>query len=314
MCAQVLEPAPAEAGGEMVMKSFDDIMRAVRDRPNKTVAMAKPEEAIVLRAAVDARDLGLADSILVGDQPEIERIAKQHGYDIHGIEIVHEPDKEAASRRAVSLVSGGQADFLLKGLVDTSILLRAVLDREIGLRTGRLLSHICLMEFPHVPRLIAATDAGMNISPSPDERIEIIENAVELMHRLGVREPKVALLAAIEKVNPAMPITLEERQIMDTVEFTGAKVCGPISYDVAMFPECAELKKFHHPVAGNADILVTPDIHSGNLLVKCAMTMPGVKWAGFVMGARAPCIVTSRGDIDPDIRILSIATCSLMSS
>jgi phosphate butyryltransferase len=296
------------------MRSFDDIMRAVRDRPNKKVAMAKPEEAIVLRAAADARDLGLADSILVGDQPEIERIAREHGYDLHGIEIIHEPGKEAASRTAVSLVSSGSADFLLKGLVDTSVLLRAMLDRQIGLRSGRLLSHVSLVEMPHVPRLVAITDAGMNIAPTKEDRIAIIQNAVEIMQRLGIAEPKVALLAAIEKVNPAMPITLEEREIMDTTPFPGAVLCGPISYDVAMFPECAELKRFRHPVAGRADVLVAPDIHAGNALVKCAVTMPGVRWAGFVAGAKAPCIVTSRGDIDPDIRILSIATCSLIAS
>ena len=295
------------------MISFDEIMTAVRDRPNKTVAIAKPEEEIVIRAAVDARDLGLADSIFVGDRGEIEHIAQAEGFDLTGIRIVDEPDQVIASRKAVALVSGGEADFLLKGLTDTSILLRAVLDREIGLRTGRTLSHICLMELPHVPRLIAFTDAGMNIAPSKEDRIAIIQNAIDLMHWIGIPEPKVGLLAAIEKVNPAMPITVEERQIAESVEFPNALVCGPLSYDVAMSPESAELKGFDHPVAGHADVLVMPEIHAGNILVKALIELPGTRWAGLLMGAKVPCIVTSRGDVDPMIRVRSIATASLIS-
>jgi phosphate butyryltransferase len=298
----------------MRMRSFEHVMKAVQERPNKRVAIVKPEEEIVLRAAEDAHGLKIADSTLIGDSGEIKRLAGTMGVDLDPFTLVHEPDATQAARKAVSMVSGGEADFLMKGIADTATVLRAVLDKEIGLRTGRILSHVAVLEIPGWDRLFFITDCGMIIDPTKEQRIEIVRNAVEVARGLGVENPKVALLAAIEKVNPDMPVTLVEREISDGESFEGAEVQGPLALDAAISPHSAKIKRLAGPVAGQADVLVVPDLQAGNIFIKGLIYFAKAKWAGIVAGARVPIIMTSRGDVDPAIRFRSIAVASLLST
>lgn len=298
----------------MRMRSFEHVMKAVQERPNKRVAIAKPEEMIVLRAAEDAHGLKIADSTLIGDTEEVKRLAGEMGMDLGPFELIHEPDPADASRKAVAMVSGGDADFLMKGVVDTATILRAVLDKEIGLRAGRILSHIAVVEIPGWDRLFFLTDCGMIINPTKEQRIRIVQNAVGVAQGLGVQNPKVALLAAIEKVNPDMPVTVEEREISEGRTFDGADICGPLALDTAISPQSAKIKRLTDPVAGNADVLVVPDLQAGNIFIKGLIYFAKAKWAGIVAGAKAPCIMTSRGDVDPAIRFRSIAVASLLSA
>lgn len=298
----------------MRMRSFEHVMKAVQEQPNKRVAIVLPEEAIVLRAAEDAHGLKIADSTLIGDTDEVKRIAGEMGIELDPFELIHEPDPVAAARKAVAMVSGGDADFLMKGMADTTTVLRAVLDKEIGLRTGRLLSHVAVVEIPGWDRLFFVTDCGMIIEPTKEQRVQIIQNAIDVAHGLGVEEPKVALLAAIEKVNPDMPLTVEERDISEGEAFNGAHICGPLALDAAISGLSARIKRLTDPVAGNADVLVVPDLQAGNIFIKGLIYFAKAKWAGIVAGAKVPFIMTSRGDVDPAIRFRSIAVASLLSS
>ncbi|HHY36632.1 MAG TPA: phosphate butyryltransferase [Firmicutes bacterium] len=301
-----------------MIRSFGEIMTAVlrQERP-RTIAVALAQEPEILQAVGDARERGLANSILVGGEEEIRAIAGEIGLDLEGFTIVNEPDPAAAAARAVELVRTGEADILMKGLVGTATLLRAVLDKERGLRSGQILSHVAVFEPPGFGRLLLLTDAAMNIAPDLQRKAEIIRNAALIANALGIERPKVAPLCALELVNPEMPATVDAALLSKMAQrgqLPGVEVDGPLALDNAVSPEAARRKGIQSPVAGQADILLVPGIEVGNVIYKTLHYFcPGVKIAGLVTGARAPIVLTSRAD-SHETKLNSIALSLLVSS
>jgi phosphate butyryltransferase len=298
-----------------MITSFDGMLSAVKNCPVRKVAVAVAQDDAVLEAVQGAKAQGVADAILVGDRAKIEKVAAQLGIDVAGWEIIHEPDDRRAAYKAVELVSSGQANVLMKGLINTADLLRAVLDKEIGLRTGRVLSHVAVFEVPDFKRLIMITDGGMNVAPDLKQKADIIQNSVALAHALGNAQPKIAVLAAVEVVNPDMPATLDAANLAkmaDRGQIKGAIIDGPLALDNAISEEAARHKGIKSPVAGHADILVVPDIQTGNMLAKSLVYFAKGKIAGLIVGAAAPIVLTSRADTH-EAKILSIALGSLMA-
>jgi phosphate butyryltransferase len=297
-----------------MIRSFDAVLAAVRGLPPRRVAVAVAQDDAVLEAVQGAKEQGIADFILVGDAAKITRMAEELAISLAGLEIINEPDDRQAAHHAVALVSRGQADVLMKGLINTADLLRAVLDKEVGLRTGRVLSHAAVFELAGYDRLIMVTDGGMNISPTLQQKADIIQNSVALAHVLGVEPAKVAVLAAVEVVNPDMPATLEAAalaKMADRGQIKGAIVDGPLALDNAISPEAARHKGIVSPVAGQADILLVPDIEVGNVLGKALVYFAGGQIAGLVLGATKPVVVTSRADTY-QAKIMSIALGALL--
>ena len=243
--------------------------------------------------------MGIATPFLVGSEQQIKELAAKIDFDVSNLKIYDEPSATGCARRAVQLVSSGKAQILMKGLMSTSDILRAVLDKEIGLRTGRVLSHVMLYELPKYERLFFLTDGGMNMFPDLRQKAEIIINAVEVAHALGIAEPKVAALAAVEVVNPDMPATLDAAalaQMGARGQIKGCLIDGPLALDNAICAEAAARKGIRSPVAGQADVLLVPTIEAGNLLGK-AMTYFGAgKSAGIIAGTKAPVVLVSRAD------------------
>lgn len=296
------------------LKSFDDILSAVKDKLPKRVAVAAAQDAAVMETVRGAREQKLAEFTLVGDIDKIKETAQKLGVDLDDVALVHEPDDRKAAYRAVALVSSGQADVLMKGLINTADLLRAVLDKEIGLRTGRILSHIAVCEVPGLDRLLMITDGGMNIAPTLQQKADIIQNSIQLAKVLGISPAKVAILAAVEVVNSDMPVTLEAAaltKMADRGQIRGAIVDGPLALDNALNLEAAKHKGISSPVAGGADILVTPDIEAGNILGKSLVYLARAKLAGLILGAAKPVVVTSRADTY-EAKLISIALGTLL--
>ncbi|SMC78183.1 phosphate butyryltransferase [Sporomusa malonica] len=293
---------------DRLLKSFDDILNAVKDKSPKRVAVAAAQDDAVLEAVQGAREQKIADFTLVGDIDKIKATADKLGITLDDVKVVHEPDDRKAAYRAVSLVSSGEADVLMKGLINTADFLRAVLDKEVGLRTGRVLSHTAVYELPGFNRLIMITDGGMNIAPTLQQKADIIQNSVQLASVLGISPAKVAILAAVEVVNPDMPSTIEAAalaKMTDRGQIKGAIVDGPLALDNAINLEAAKHKGIISPVAGMADILVTPNIEAGNMLGKSLVYIAKGKIAGLVLGAAKPVVVTSRADTY-EAKIMSI--------
>jgi phosphate butyryltransferase len=263
------------------------------------LAVAAAAEPDVLRAVADARARGVIDPILVGERDAIARAADEAEVDVTSMEIDDVNGIEEATRRAVALVSGGQASMLMKGLVETSVLLRAVLDRDAGLRSGSVLSHLAIFEVEGFPRPLGVTDAAMNIAPDYPAKKAILENAVTFFHSIGYDEPRVAILAAKEKVSDKMPATTDAALLVEAFrrgEITGCLVDGPFALDNAVSLEAAHTKGIESPVAGLADILLMPQIESGNVLYKALAFLARSRHAGVIVGARAPIVLTSRAD------------------
>jgi len=282
-----------------MIKTFDEIVKYARESGPKTIAVAVAQDEEVLNAVKDAKDLGLADAILVGDKEEIVKAAESCGIDVGTFEIIDEKDKTEACKKAVSLISEGKADIVMKGLVDTSIILKAVLAEEAGLRTGNILSHVAVFEVKDYDRLFIVTDAAMNIAPDLQQKKQIIENAVKVAHAMGNENPKVAVLAAVEKVNPKMQATLDAEALVEMNkkgELKGCMVGGPFALDNAVSVEAAKHKGIDHPVAGHADILMVPQIEAGNMLYKSMVFFAKAQNAGIVVGAKVPIVLTSRAD------------------
>lgn len=294
---------------------MDDIIRYAKDRGPKTIAVAVAQDLEVLLAVNEAKKLGIADVILIGDQEKIQEIAAQHKIDITQHEIIDKKDMVEASRKAVELVSTGRAHIVMKGLVDTSVILKAVLDAEIGLRTGNVLSHAAVFDVPGYDRLIFVTDAAMNIAPDLQTKKQIIENTVQVAHALDLDTPKVAVVCAKEKVNPKMPSTVDAEKLEEmnkNGEIKGCIVGGPFALDNAVSPKAAAHKGIEHPVAGKADILLVSNIDAGNVLYKSMVFFADTKNAGVIVGAKAPVVLTSRADSD-ETKLYSIALAVLMA-
>jgi phosphate butyryltransferase len=298
------------------MKSFKELLEAAKKCPPKKVAIAVAQDYNVLEAAKACQDNGIAEVILVGDAGEISRIAREHKININAFEVVHEPDIEAAVRRAVLMVHTGKADMVMKGAVQTPILLKAVLDKNIGLRTGRVLSHVAVFESPGYDRLMLMTDAGMNIMPTFEQKVDMVKNAVCVAKALKIETPKVAVIAGQEMVNPDMPSTVDAAMLSKMAERGQIRDCiidGPLALDLALSKESARAKGVTSPVAGHADILVLGNIDAANVLYKALVFLGGAKITGLVVGAKAPIILTSRAD-SHEAKLASVAIGVLITS
>lgn len=282
------------------MRSFEELKNYAKTLDAKVIAVACAQDADVMVAVENARKEGVVSAILVGDKQKIEEIAAENKIDISKYEIVDEKDNVEAANLAAKLVSDKKADILMKGMVDTSVVLRAVLNKELNLRTGRTISHCAVFEVPHFDRLIYVTDAAMNLAPDLGQKVQIIENTVQLAHALGNEMPKVGALCAKEKVDPKMPATVDAGQLQemnDRGEFKDCIVGGPFALDNAVSVESAIHKGITNPIAGKCDILLAHTIEMGNALYKSiAYFQPEAKLAGIILGARVPIVLTSRSD------------------
>lgn len=295
-------------------KNFSDLLSRVSACKKKTLSVAVAQDKAVLEAVKAAKERGIADAILVGDEAKIREIAAELGMDMNEYTVINEPDTVAASLKAVQLVHDGKADMYMKGLLDTKTFLKSVLDKEVGLRTGKPLSHVCVFEIPGIDRLLFLTDVAFMPYPTLEDKVNIINYTVEIANACGVEMPKVAPLAAVEVVNPKMPVTVEAAELTKMNEegkITGCIVDGPLSLDIALYKEAAEEKgAFGRKVAGDADILLFPDIHAGNLVYKTIVHMIDCKNGNILTGTKAPVILTSRSDTC-EVKVNSIALAAL---
>jgi len=282
------------------LKSFQEIKEKVASmKEQRHIAVAVAQDGEVLKAVKGARELGLAEPILVGDRQEIKLAAEKVGFDLAGVRIEDEPRADLAAKKAVSLVSSGQANIVMKGLVGTAPFLKAVLDKEIGLRTNSILSHVAVFEIPGFDRLLLLTDAAMNIAPNLEEKVKIINNALIITRALGIEKAKVAPVCAVETVNPHMPATADAALLTmmgERGQIKGAVINGPLALDNAVSLEAAEHKGIKSPVAGKADVLLCPDIEAGNMTYKALVYLGQAEVAGVIVGAAAPVVLTSRAD------------------
>ncbi len=300
-----------------MIKTLKEVIETAKARGPKTVAVACAQDEDALLAVDNARKNGIINAILVGDMEKVKTIAENCGIDLSPYECIDIPDLTEASRKAVELVSSGKAQLVMKGLVDTSIILKAVLDKEIGLRTGNALSHVAVFDLGnHYHKLLLVTDAAMNIAPDLNTKKQIIENAVVVAKALDIETPKVAVICAKEKVEPKMPATVEAAELQgmnERGEIMGCLVGGPLALDNAVSLEAAKLKKISHPVAGDADILLCPTIEAGNVLYKSLGFLTDAGSAGIIVGTKAPVILTSRADSE-ETKLNSIALGVLMAA
>jgi phosphotransacetylase/acyl dehydratase len=279
--------------------SFRRLMHAARAIPAIRCAVAHPCSADALKGALDAADEGLIVPVLVGPLGRIRAIAAEAGLDIGTVELVDVPHSHAAADKAVELVRTGQAELLMKGSLHTDELLGAVVAKETGLRTARRLSHVFAMDVPTYPKPLFITDAAINIFPTLADKVDIAQNAIDLFHGLGLGTPKVAILSAVETVNPKIPGTIDAAALCKMAErgqITGGLLDGPLALDNAIDPHAAAVKGITSVVAGAADILVVPDLEAGNMLAKNLSFMAKADAAGVVLGARVPIVLTSRAD------------------
>ena len=298
-----------------MLKNFDEVVSKVKESPErkKCVVVAADEHAI--EAAVEAEKEGLADPVFVGKTEEIKNILKELKTEKE-YRIVEAASLEEAAAKGVELARNKEVDFIIKGAIDTAILLKAVVNKETGLGTGRLMTHVAFNEVKTYHKLLITTDGGMVTYPDVDKKQGIIENAVDILKSLGYDEVKVAVLAAVEKVNPKMPETLDAAELKQRNIDGKIKDCiieGPISFDLAFYPEAAKLKGFNSPVAGDADILLVPNITAGNILGKSLVYAAGGRMAGFIIGAQVPIILTSRSS-SAEEKFLSIALAALVNN
>ncbi|MBQ7359578.1 MAG: phosphate butyryltransferase [Lachnospiraceae bacterium] len=281
-------------------KGFDEIIAKVGKIGMKKVAVSVAQDSEVLEAVKAAKERGIADAILVGDEAKIRAIAAEIGMNVDEFEIIDEPDMIEASLKAVKLAHDGKADMYMKGLIDSKNFLKSVLDKEVGLRTGGALSHVCVFEVPTIDHLLFLTDVAFMTYPTLEDKVNIIKNTIPVAKACGVDNPKVAPLAAVEVVNPKMPVTVEAdelRQMNERGEITGCIVDGPLSLDLAIDPEAAKHKgATDRKIQGDADILLFPDIHAGNLVYEAMVHMVEVKNGCILTGTKVPVILTSRSD------------------
>lgn len=278
--------------------NWEEVIQNVKGQSGKKrVVVVAAHEEHTLEAVHSVEKDGLVEPILVGDQPKIKKILDQLGMQVSPANIYHEADVDAAAAMAVRLIHEGKGDFLMKGILETGQLLKAVVNKETGLGKGSLMSHIAFQKMPRYHKMLLTTDGGMVLYPTLEQKKAIIENAVDMLLALGYDKPKVAVLAGVEKVNPKMPETEDGAMLKEmnrSGEIQNCIVEGPISLDLALVRERALIKGYESEVAGDADILVSPNMCTGNCLGKSFVEMAGAKMAGLVLGAQVPIVVTSR--------------------
>ena len=298
-------------------QGFNEVIAKVKSCGMKKIAVAAAQDSAVLEAVKAAKEQGIADAILVGDEAKIKSIAAELGIDVSEFQIIDEPDMAAAALKAVKLAHDGEVDMYMKGLCDTKTFLKSVLDKEVGLRTGSPLSHVAVFEIPGIDRLLFLTDVAFMTYPTLEDKANIIENTVPVCKACGIETPKVAPLAAVEVVNPKMPVTVEAAELTKMCEegkITGCIVDGPLSLDLAIDPEAAKHKgATDRKIQGDADILLFPDIHAGNQVYKAIVYMvPGVKNGCILTGTKVPVILTSRSDTF-ETKVNSIALAAVVA-
>ena len=294
-------------------KSFEELISKANQKTLKKVSVSNAQDEPVLQAVKAAKEQNIATAILVGDEAKIREIAASIDMDLTDFEIINEPDTEAAALKAVELVH--KADILLKGLLETKTFLKSVLNKEVGLRTGKMLSHVCVFEIEGINRLLFFTDVAFNTYPTLADKVNIINNAVEVAHACGIECPKVAPLCAVETVNPKMQPTVDADNLTKMYEggdFKGCQIYGPLSMDLAIDPEAAVHKGVTNPVAGHADILLFPNIDAGNITYKILVRTAKVKIGNVLVGTSAPVVLTSRSD-DFETKLNSIALATVIA-
>lgn len=296
-------------------KSFDELISKTTGKEMKKVSVSNAHDLPVLEAVKAAKEQGIATSVLVGDEAKIRELAASISMDLDEFEIINEPDTEKAALKAVELVHNGEADILLKGLLETKTFLKSILNKEVGLRTGKMMSHVCVFEIEGIDRLLFFTDVAFNTYPTLEEKVNIVKNAVEVAHACGIERPKVAPICAVETVNPKMQPTVDAAELTkmyEAGEFPGCELYGPLSMDLAIDEEAAVHKGVSNPVAGHADILLFPEIDSGNITYKILVRTAKVKNGNVLVGTKAPVVLTSRSD-DFETKLHSIALAAVIA-
>ena len=293
----------------MAIKSFDQLLAAAQKKGPKRVAVVFAHEPNTLQAVHQAHEKGLAECILIGDAAAIYETAAIQGLNLEPGQVIQEDYPDEAAERAVELINSHKADLAMNGLAQPRYLIEAALDRTNGLRTGRLLTDVSIFEIPNMDRLILISDIGIVVSPTMEQRIGIVRNAIEVAHALDIEQPKVAILAATEMVNPKIPLSMEAANLSKMAQrgqIKGALIDGPLALDNAISPEAARIKGIKSDVAGYADILIAPDIEAGNILAKTIIYFAKGRMAGVVVGGRCPLVLPSRSD-PPETKLVSMA-------
>lgn len=297
-------------------KNFDELFARLKEVKVKTLSVAVAQDEPVLEAVKSAKEHGFVDAILVGDEEKIKEIAAKIDMDLTKFELIHEPDTTEAALKAVKLVSEGKADMLMKGLLDTATFLRSVLNKEFGLRTGNLMSHVAAFDIVGFDRLLFLTDAAFNTYPDVKAKADMIKNAVAVAKACGIEAPKVAPVCAVEVVNKNMPATLDAAELEkmnQNGEIEGCIVDGPLALDNAISEEAAHHKGIsNRPVAGKADILLLPNIETANVMYKTLTYFSNSRNGGLLVGTSAPVILTSRAD-SFETKVNSIALAALVA-
>jgi phosphotransacetylase len=287
-----------------------ELLRPAGGQPPLATAVVHPCDAVSLGGALQAAQAGLIVPVLVGPRARIERAAQESGLSIDGLRLVDTPHSHAAAARGVELVHAGEVEAILKGSLHTDELMAEVVRPDTGLRTERRVSHVFVLDVPHYPKPLFVTDAAINITPDLDTKRDIVQNAIDLCHALGLARPKVAILSAVETVNPKILSTLDAAalcKMADRGQITGGILDGPLAFDNAVSAEAARTKDIESAVAGDADVLVAPDLESGNLMAKQLVYLADALIAGLVLGARVPIMLTSRADDE----LSRLASCAL---
>lgn len=300
----------------MILKDFKQLRQLVESVDKRTVAVVAAHDAHTLEAVLKTKDEGILDHILIGKKDEIIKIGNELGYDVSHDVIIDSDTDEDAVAKGLDLIKTGGADFLQKGILQTSTLLKGVVNKENGIKARDTLSNVALLDIPAYHKVVGLTDGGMVMYPTLEQKKDIIDNAVEVYKALGYDNPKVAVLCAVETLNPKMPETVDAAELKKMNQEGIIKDCvveGPISFDLALDPEAAKIKGYESPVAGDADIIIMPDISAGNLTSKALTVLGGAMMAGIVMGAKCPIALNSRSAAFEE-KYYSLLACAYMMS
>ncbi|MCB2221935.1 MAG: bifunctional enoyl-CoA hydratase/phosphate acetyltransferase [Bacteroidetes bacterium] len=292
-----------------MIRKLSELVEIAKSKRKRRIAVAAAGDYDVLEALKNADENGIVEPVLVGEKAKIEKICRDIKFDISKYDIIDIEDKFEASLQASQLIRDGHAEILMKGLVSTGYLMKAVLDKEHGLRKGAIISHVALFESPYYHKLLGITDAAMNVAPSFEDKIGLINNAVEVFHKLGEPNPKVAVVGAVETVNQRMESTMHAATLSmmnKRQQIKGCTIDGPLALDNAVSKKAAEVKNIDSEVAGNVDIVVAPDINGANFLYKSLNFLGGATTAAVIMGAKVPIVLTSRADSEKS-KFLSIS-------
>lgn len=301
--------------GDFLISNFSQLLDVVKNKEVKIISVACAEDKEVLECIKEAEEKNIAKAILIGDRQKIEKIASEIKMDLSLFEVIDEKDYKNAALKAVEMIKLKKADMIMKGLIETKIFLQAILNKEYGLRTGKLMSHVAMFEVGNLKRLIFLSDAAFNLNPSLSDKVDIVNNAVTVAKSVGIENPKVAAICAVEVVNENMKATLDAAALSkmnDRGQIKGCLIDGPLALDNAISLESAKHKNIISEVAGQADILLMPSIEAGNVMYKTLTYMTNSKCAGILVGTSAPVIITSRSD-SSETKLYSIALASLIS-